>query len=282
TTNASVLIDGVVEGVEYLTTSGMSGLTNQEGLFNYQDGDDITFKVGGVVLGTATAEDVTSGRTFLQDIADVERSNLADDYLQNMAVFLQSLDQNHDASDGIVISEAVRDALGDMELDLRTATEAEVQQLVESVGGIYVSEQQAMEHVQEMLIEYGELEAEDFDTYEQDVLDTSNVSAALSTSGAIDVDQLANDFVSNSSAGSSDGVDLSQGASVVTTELLLEGENTTTMDHLLTELGLEPRSKEVDIVQDQVEAEHANAINTFPQTPATLGFPFGSDQLHTD
>jgi len=38
----------------------------------------------------------------------------------------------------------------------------------------------------------------------------------------------------------------------------------------------------LNIVQDQVEAEHANAINTFPQTPATLGFPFGSDQLHTD
>ena len=183
TTSSSVLIDGVVEGVEYFTTSGMSGLTNQEGLFNYQDGDDITFKVGGVVLGTATAEDVTSGRTFLQDIADVERSNLSDDYLENMAVFLQSLDENHDSNDGIVITDDTRLALQNVDFDLREANEEELQHLIEQIGGQYVNEADAMKHVKDMLIQHADMTETDFDKSGLSVgdTDTSNEPLTVNT-----------------------------------------------------------------------------------------------------
>ena len=183
TTNSSVLIDGVVEGVEYFTTSGISGLTNQEGLFNYQDGDDITFKVGGVVLGTATAEDVTSGRTFLQDIADVERSNLSDDYLENMAVFLQSLDENHDSSDGIVITDDTRFALQNVDFDLREASEEELQHLIEQIGGQYVNEADAMKHVKDMLIQHADMTETDFNKSGLSMGDavTSNESLTVNT-----------------------------------------------------------------------------------------------------
>ena len=183
TTNSSVLIDGVVEGVEYLTTSGMSGLTNQEGQFNYQDGDDITFKVGGVVLGTATAEDVTSGRTFLQDIADVERSNLSDDYLENMAVFLQSLDENHESSDGIVITDDTRLALQNVDFDLREASEEELQHLIEQMGGQYVNEADAMKHVKDMLIQHADMTETDFNKSGLSMGDavTSNESLTVNT-----------------------------------------------------------------------------------------------------
>jgi methionine-rich copper-binding protein CopC len=183
TTSSSVLIDGVVEGVEYFTTSGMSGLTNQEGLFNYQDGDDITFKVGGVVLGTATAEDVTSGRTFLQDIADVERSNLSDDYLENMAVFLQSLDENHDSNDGIVITDDTRLALQNVDFDLREANEEELQHLIEQIGGQYVNEADAMKHVKDMLIQHADMTETDFDKSGLSVVDadTSNEPLTVNT-----------------------------------------------------------------------------------------------------
>lgn len=178
-----MLIDGVVEGVEYFTTSGMSGLTNQEGQFNYQDGDDITFKVGGVVLGTATAEDVTSGRTFLQDIADVERSNLSDDYLENMAVFLQSLDENHDSNDGIVITDDIRLALQNVDFDLREANEEELQHLIEQIGGQYVNEADAMKHVKDMLIQHADMTETDFDKSGLSVgdTDTSNEPLTVNT-----------------------------------------------------------------------------------------------------
>ncbi len=177
TTTASVLIDGVVRGIEYVTSSGMSGLTNQEGLFNYQDGDDITFKVGGVVLGTATAEDVISGRTFLQDIADVERSNLSDGYLENMAIFLQSLDANYNPGDGITITQQMRTNLADIELDLRQASSSEVKQVIEQVGGVYVERAEAMEHVKDMLIEYSDMKESDFE-----LIDTESLMARTESS----------------------------------------------------------------------------------------------------
>jgi hypothetical protein len=179
TTNTAVLIDGVVEGLEYFTTSGISGLTSEKGQFSYGNGDQITFKVGGVVLGTATTEDVVSGQTFLQDIADVERTDLGNDYVQNMATFLQSLDTNHDSSDGIQISATVRQALSGSAIDLQTATETEVQQLVESVGGSYIEEGTAMVHVRDMLVNYTALETSDFEANTPEAKDDSLSAMSL-------------------------------------------------------------------------------------------------------
>jgi hypothetical protein len=168
TTSASVLIDGIVEGVEYSTSSGMTGLTTKDGYFNYVVGDQISFNIGQVSLGTITSDDLVSGKTFLQDIANVERTDLNDEYVENMAVFLQSLDENNDASDGIVITKETREALSDVELDLKSATEQQVKDVIEEVGGSYINEEQAMTHVQEMLIQYGDLTADDFATHHQD------------------------------------------------------------------------------------------------------------------
>ena len=146
----------------------MRGLTNANGQFSYRSGDDITFKVGGVVLGTATTSDVASGKTFLQDIADVDRTDLNDEYLENMATFLQSLDENHHPDDGIVITDATRMALQEADLDLRTATGEEVQTLVESIGARYVNEADAMAHVKDMLMKHTGLQEDDFGEHVSD------------------------------------------------------------------------------------------------------------------
>ena len=116
----TTLVDGIVEGVEYTSSSGITGLTTKEGYFNYLFGDEVSFSIGNVSLGSVSSEDLASGNIFLQDIADVERTNLNDEYVENMAVFLQSLDENNDASDGITITEETRDLLN-VDLDLRTA-----------------------------------------------------------------------------------------------------------------------------------------------------------------
>ena len=55
----AVLVDGVVEGAEYETTSGVKGITDENGNFNFRAGDDVTFSVGGVTLGVATSEDIS-------------------------------------------------------------------------------------------------------------------------------------------------------------------------------------------------------------------------------
>ena len=128
----------------------------------------MTFRAGGVTLGTATPEDLGQPAVFLQDLADVKRTDLNDEYLENMAVFLQSLDENKNADDGISISEETRTALAYVDLDLPTATEQEVQQLVESVGGTYVNEEKAMIHVRDALIRYTDLKLSDFDVHTDD------------------------------------------------------------------------------------------------------------------
>jgi hypothetical protein len=173
----AVLIDGVVEGAGYETSSGITGITDSNGSFSFREGDSVVFSVGGVVLGVATAEDIASGQTFLQDIADVELTNLNDEYLENMATFLQSIDS--DDGDNIIITEQMRELLADASIDLRVASEEEVAQLVQSVGATYVEEDVAMEHVQEMTEEYTDLEAEDFEEH----IDDSIITATLGTSG---------------------------------------------------------------------------------------------------
>jgi len=167
-TLSSKLIDGAVEGVEYTTTSGLHGFTDADGGFSFKVGDDVTFTIGGVTLGDATAEDVAGGQTFLQDIADVDRTNLNDEYTENMATFLQSLDENGNAYDGIVITDEIRGALADTHIDLRTASEQDVKDLIAQVGKGYVNENAAMEHVEDMLVAHTDLDHDDFQEHVDD------------------------------------------------------------------------------------------------------------------
>jgi len=189
----SCLTDGIVVGVEYTTSSGLKGLTDHEGNFSHYVGDDVTFNIGGVVLGTATAEDLAEGRVFLQDIADVDRTTLNGTYLENMATFLQSLDDNNDAYDNIVISQTIRDALVHESLDLRTASEEEVEQLINKVGGIWVDEEDAMTHVKDMLIKYSDLTEADFE-------DTASPSSSDVLVDVIDTDLLVDEYKASDNA----------------------------------------------------------------------------------
>jgi len=182
------LIDGAVEGVEYSTSSGLHGFTDENGGFSFKEGDEVTFNVGGVVLGVATAEDVASGETFLQDIADVDRTNLNDEYLENMATFLQSLDENSDSYDGIVITDKIRENLADVNIDLQTASGEDIQQLVEQIGKEYVDEAAAMDHVEDMLVEHTNLKHNEFDEHIDDNLTNTDqkqeiLVTAASTTG---------------------------------------------------------------------------------------------------
>ncbi|MBY0444381.1 MAG: esterase-like activity of phytase family protein, partial [Burkholderiales bacterium] len=53
---SGVFQDSAVEGLEYSTTSNPSvQYTKADGFYLYQVGDEITFKIGGVVLGKAIA-----------------------------------------------------------------------------------------------------------------------------------------------------------------------------------------------------------------------------------
>ena len=155
--NASI-VDGVVEGMSYETSSGLSGLTDEDGGFLYRPGDTVTLRVGGVLLGSFVAEEaIADGKVFLQEIAGVGLGDLNDDHVEKMAVFLQSIDNDPDPYNGIVITDAVRQALSDDVFDLDNISKSELQALLTENGYAPVNEDDAMQHVKDMIIEHAGL-----------------------------------------------------------------------------------------------------------------------------
>ena len=97
------------------------------------------------------------GEVFIQEIAGVGLENLTDNYVENMAVFLQSIDNDDDAYNGIVISEGIHDALSDDSFDLATASKTDLNDVLEDNGYTAVDEDAAMVHVADMIREHAGL-----------------------------------------------------------------------------------------------------------------------------
>jgi len=174
---SGVLIDGVVIGIEYTTSSGASGVTDEDGGFEYLEGDIVTFTIGNIVLGSLDTDLMTGDTSFLQDLAGVGLTDLNDEYLENMAVLLQSLDSNNNAYDGIVITDGVKEAFSDENFDLRTLSETDLASILADNGYTAVTEDQAMQHVKDMLIENAGMVESDFDERITDIdLDDVNDS----------------------------------------------------------------------------------------------------------
>jgi hypothetical protein len=114
-------------------------------------------------------------------LADVERTDLEDDYVQVMAVFLQSLDSEGNTAGGIQISSAARAAFSDITLNLSTASLADVNTLLVAQGYEPVDIETAMDHVMEMLIAETSLTEDDFVPFElqDEVVSADTLEAAL-------------------------------------------------------------------------------------------------------
>ena len=160
------IVDGIVEGLYYQTSAGVSGYTDANGHFDYLDADVVTFKLGNIEIGSVDMKNIEDGKVFLQDIANVDRTNVNDEYVENMAVLLQSLDS--DSGDNIVITEEMHEVFADEEFDLATISEEDLIAVIEDNGLEAVSEDDAMEHVQDMLEEYTDLEESEFDERTED------------------------------------------------------------------------------------------------------------------
>ena len=85
-------IDAPVQGLGYSCSSGKSGVTNSNGEFTCNSGDDVTFRINGVVIGTAAVQitAITPYTLFPNNTAAAI----------NLARLLQSLDD--DSSDNII------------------------------------------------------------------------------------------------------------------------------------------------------------------------------------
>ncbi|WP_156493477.1 hypothetical protein [Oleiphilus sp. HI0125] len=154
TTQVSQVIDDILVGLEYETSSGARGVTDAEGIISFDQRDTIRFSVGAVVIGELIAANVQGRAIFLTDFQPVNGAVASSDYLTNMAVFLQSIDSNQLPDDGILIEADTRQAFALNDADLALLSLNEVNVMLVEKGFQPVEPGQALQHVSENLAEY--------------------------------------------------------------------------------------------------------------------------------
>src|SRR5690606_16170461 len=112
-TQIGVLTDGIISGVTYITSSGATGVTNEKGEFKFNDDEKVKFFIGGVQLGD---EIEAKERITPLDLVESENARI------NLMVFLQSLDEEGDHSDGIQISDDTKTAFTAVKLNFNQST----------------------------------------------------------------------------------------------------------------------------------------------------------------
>lgn len=113
-----VFLDSVVEGLTYTSVS-QSGTTDANGTFNYVQGETITFKVGDIVIGTATAKGVMTPISLVSVATDETNPTVI-----NIVRFLLTIDDDNDPTNGIQITAAVDAASIAQSLDFTLSTSA--------------------------------------------------------------------------------------------------------------------------------------------------------------
>lgn len=106
-TSTGVFIDSPVAGLGYKTAT-QEGVTDAQGRFEYAANETVTFSIGELELGSA------AGAEILSPISLVSGAQAASEpAVLNMAVLLQSLDQDGDLNNGIQITESIAAIVSD-------------------------------------------------------------------------------------------------------------------------------------------------------------------------
>ena len=87
-------VDSAIAGVDYVCGTE-SGTTDKKGKFTFEEDKSCTFKVGDIILREVDASILKDGITILEDNLDTAR-------------FLQTLDRDGNATNGIEVSDAVK------------------------------------------------------------------------------------------------------------------------------------------------------------------------------
>jgi hypothetical protein len=103
-------VDSYVQNADYVCgNSATVYQTGIDGKFSCQS-LPISFKIGGLKLGEITALP-SDALVFPQDLLGLERTEANNTEVVAMARFLQSCDENNNTSDGLQISQAIKDSL---------------------------------------------------------------------------------------------------------------------------------------------------------------------------
>ncbi len=148
-------IDSEVVGADYNTSSGLSGTTDSEGRFKFHEGDKVEFRIGKIILGEA--KPVDKNGTALITPEELAEGNESVKTL--MLQFLQSLDSDRNATNGIEINTTVKKDLKELNTTIHLDKVKDEQELIkikplskhidrDHDGQIDIDDKKAIEHFQ--------------------------------------------------------------------------------------------------------------------------------------
>ncbi len=165
-------IDAPVKGLEYETTSGHKGITDEYGRFQYKNGEKVKFKIGKLALGEAIPDQ--DGLVTPKTIAKND-----DSFKIQLLRVLQALDSDSNPSNGITISTDILDSLENISQEI-TVLELKDDSAVLKVdshlaevldkdydGQIDVDHEKATSHFQESITKWENGDKPDSQEHEQ-------------------------------------------------------------------------------------------------------------------
>jgi hypothetical protein len=120
-----VFLDSPIINIGYKTET-LEGVTDSLGQYKYLEGETVIFSIGDLVFPVVTAKDLVTPL----DIVDT--NDTSDSKVVNMIRFLQTLDVDGDASNGLTISDLAKNAATQVNFDL-TETDFEISTAVTSL-----------------------------------------------------------------------------------------------------------------------------------------------------
>lgn len=143
TTITGQFIDAPVQGLGYTCSSGATGTTNSDGEYTCNLGDNVTFSLGGVEIGTASVQ-----TTAITPYSLFPNSTTA---AINLARLLQSLDTN--SNDNIIVLDAALEANIPTSVDF-TATDFKAT-IETALATTLISSQEAETNMNESIVALG-------------------------------------------------------------------------------------------------------------------------------
>jgi hypothetical protein len=104
-------MDSLIEGIDY-NSGSTSGVTTATGGFQWEQGSQVTFSIGNLVLGTSNGGTLISIVDLVPGATGANNSKV-----MNLARFLQSLDTDCNPANGIQISAQTRSIVGAYAVD---------------------------------------------------------------------------------------------------------------------------------------------------------------------
>ena len=151
--NTGYLIDSAITGIEY-TCDDISGITDKDGMFSFNDTCEVSFKIGNIIIGSIKAENINNDKNVLPtDLFELDRDNVSNEKLITLIQFLQTLDEDNNPDNNIQISKEVQESFKNHYLDFKQDSnlEDEIANILVDIKKDLVTKDNALKHYKKTL-----------------------------------------------------------------------------------------------------------------------------------